>query len=109
MKIVKVRYFSGLRDLLKRDEEVYEVEDGTRVVDLLLRHIPSRHGKISENWKKTLFRLEGDSVELDGEGLPALRDYYMVLMNFNLLPKDGLKSVVEDGDLIALSLMVGGG
>lgn len=112
MPMVRVKYFASFRELLSNTrEEEYEVRDGTMLMDLLLKHIPERHRNVSRGWKESIFEMDGDEIKFDKDGTPALRRYYMILVNgryYNWIPK-GLKYELKDGDVIAILLPVGGG
>ena len=113
---VKVRFFASLRELLGNiREEEYEVEDGTRLMDLLLRYIPGRHRNVSKSWKEWIFETERNEVKFDKDGIPVL-SYYLILVNgksCSSISEDerrpGLRYKLKDGDDIAILPPVGGG
>lgn len=85
---VRVKYFAGVRQLLGGiEEEEYEVENSTTLMELLHRYIPERHG--GYYW------------------IPASR-HYMILIN-NSMPKENLKHELKDKDVVAIFPSVGGG
>jgi len=113
---VKVRFFASLRELLGNiREEEYEVEDGTRLMDLLLQHIPGRHSNVSKSWKEWIFETERNEIKFDKDGIPVL-SYYLILVNgksCSSISEDerrpGLRYKLKDGDDIAILPPVGGG
>lgn len=116
MPSVKARYFLGFRELLNAKEEEYRIEDGTTLVDLLLEHIPKRHWRSSEGWKKRLFEVDGGDIKFNEDGTPVLKGYYMILVNGRSYAfvsqggeTPGLKYELKDGDVIAILPPVGGG
>ena len=117
MPRVKVRYFALLRELLDNTkEEEYEVKDGTMLMDLLLKHIPKRHRKVSRSWKERIFETERDGIKVDKDGTPSLRGYHLILINgrpYRSISEDGrqlgLRYKLKDEDEIAILPPVGGG
>jgi MoaD family protein len=113
MPRVKVRYFALLRELLGNTrEEKYNNKDGTTLIDLLLKHIPKRHWKVSAKWKERIFEMDRGEIKFDKHGTPVLSEYYLILINgryFNSISKMGLKYQLKDGDVIAILPPVGGG
>jgi MoaD family protein len=113
MPTVKVRYFAVLRELLGNTrEEKYSNKDGTTLLDLLLKHIPERHRKISTKWKERIFEMDRDEIKFDKHGTPVLSGYYLIIINgkcFSSISKMGLKYQLKDGDVIAILPPVGGG
>jgi MoaD family protein len=113
MPSVGVRYFALLRELLGNTrEEKYNIKDGTTLKDLLLKHIPERHWKVSAKWKKRIFDMERGEIKFDKHGTPVLSGYYLIIVNgryFNSISKMGLKYQLKDGDVIAILPPVSGG
>ena len=113
---VKVRLFASLRELLGNiREEEYEVKDGTTLMDLLLQHIPGRHGNVSRSWKEWIFETERNEIKFDKDGIPVL-SYYLILVNgrsYNSISEDerrpGLRYKLKGGDEVAVLPPVGGG
>ncbi|UCE29405.1 MAG: MoaD/ThiS family protein [Candidatus Bathyarchaeota archaeon] len=113
---VKVRLFASLRELLGNiREEEYEVEDETMLMDLLLKHVPTRHSNVSKSWKEWIFETDGHEIKFDKDGVPVL-SYYLVLVNgksYRSISEDGripgLRYKLKDGDEIAILPPVGGG
>ena len=92
---VKVRYFASLREVLGIGEEEYEVDEGAKLIDLLLNRIPERHKHAAEVWKE---RIEGF---LKGESTS-----YIVIVNGD---RAKLDQELKDGDVVAVLPPVGGG
>jgi len=113
MSRVEVRYFALLRELLGNTrEEKYEVEDGTMLIDLLLKYIPERHWSVSTKWKERILETERGEIKSDRYGAPVLRGYYLILINgrhYNSVSKMGLMYELRDKDVIAILPPVGGG
>ena len=110
--IVKVKYFRNLRNLLNVGEEEYNVEDGTTIINLLFNHVPKRHWNTSSMWREKLFETEDGEVKRDREGIPILRDFYIILVNekhLELISKDGGKYRLKNGDAISIFPSAGGG
>lgn len=93
---VKVKYFAVLRELLGVGEEEYEVEGGTRLLDLLQLYIPERHKHVAGILKDQLHRILGD------DGSPG----YIVIVNGKRVDPN---EVLRDGDVVAILPPVGGG
>jgi MoaD family protein len=113
MPRVKVRYFALLRELLGNTrEEKHNIKDGTTLADLLLKHVPERHRKVSTKWKKRIFEMAKGKIKLDKHGTPVLNGYYLIVINgrcFNSISQMGLKYQLKDGDVIAILPPVSGG
>jgi len=105
MPRVKVRYFGELRELLDVKEEEYEVKDGSTLTDLILRHIPGRHGEVSESWKETVFRMVKGEIAVNSDGTPVLRNYLILIKG----KSRDLGYKVRDGDEIVVLPPSGGG
>ncbi len=103
--IVKVKYFGRLRELLDVKEELYEVEDGTNLANLLFNHVPERHPDVSEEWRGEIFRMVKGKVVFEDDGLPILKNYY-ILVNGR---SSNLDYRLRDGDEVAILPPVGGG
>lgn len=100
---VKVRYYAGLRELTGRAEEIFRVEEGTTLGDLLLRHLPERYPRAR---KRILELLLGPNP-----GEHGLSGRYLILVNgksHNLLPGQ-LDYELKDGDVITMFPPLGGG
>ena len=113
MSRVNVRYFALLRELLGNTrEEKYNIKNGTMLIDLLLKHIPERHRKVSTKWKERIFEMDRGEIKLDKYGTPVLSEYYMILINgryYNSISKMGLMYPLRNEDVIAILPPVGGG
>lgn len=105
MVLIKVKYFSRVRELLDLKEEQYEVVDGTSVMDILTKLIPERHPEVSKSWTRHLFLTIGDEVAFDKDGTPILSNYVALV---NAEPRS-LEYWLKDGDEIAILLPIGGG
>ena len=92
---VKVKYFASLREVLGIGEEEYEVDEGTKLIDLLLNRIPERHRYAAEIWRERIRGL------LKGEAAG-----YIVIVNGDRARPD---QELKDGDLVAVLPPVGGG
>lgn len=92
---VKVKYFALLREIVGVGEEEYELDEETKLIDLLLNHIPRKHKDASEVFKDYVGRfLRGESTS------------YIVIVNGDRAnPNQELK----DGDVVAVLPPVGGG
>jgi len=92
---VKVKFFAMLRELVGVGEEEYEVESGTTVHDLLLKHVPQKHRNISDLWAKKVSDL-----------LHERHGIYMIIVNGYRVD---LSQELKDGDVVAILPPVGGG
>lgn len=101
---VKVKYFGRLRELLGVKEEEYEVEDAT-LADLLLKHIPSRHSDAADEWRQSIFVTIRGEVAVNREGIPTLRNYFILVGGRS--PEITYR--LKDGDEVAILPPVGGG
>ncbi|MBS7634154.1 MoaD family protein [Candidatus Bathyarchaeota archaeon] len=104
MAKVKVKYFGRLRELLGVKEEDYNV-DGSTLADLLLKHIPERHGDKSQEWKETIFVTVRGEVALNTAGIPMLKNYFILVKGRT--PE--FTHRLEDGDEVVILPPVGGG
>jgi len=104
MAKVKVKYYGRLRELLGVKEEEYEVEDAT-LADLLLKHIPSRHSEVAEEWKETIFTTIGGEIAVNQDGMPVLKNHFILVGGRS--PEITYK--IRDGDEVAILPPVGGG
>jgi len=102
---VSARYFGKLRELLSTKSEEYEVPQETTLADLLLKHIPDRHGEASRTWLEEIFRTVRGEVLTSRNGTPVLSDY-MILID-GKTPK--LNDKLKDGTEIAVLPPFGGG
>ena len=117
MPRVRVRYFALLRELLGNTrEEEYKIRDGTKLMDMLLKHIPERHRNVSARWKGRIFQTENGKIKFDENGTPYLSGYYLILINgrsYLSISEDGrhpgLTYKLKEGDQIAILPPVGGG
>lgn len=117
MPEVKVRYFAFLRELIGNiKEEKYDAEEGTMLMDLLLKYIPKRHQNMSRKWKERIFETDKDGVKFDKDGTPSIKGYYLVLINGRQYSSileggrhHGLRYKLKNGDDIAILPPVGGG
>ncbi|MEM1507637.1 MAG: MoaD family protein [Candidatus Bathyarchaeia archaeon] len=101
---VKVKYFGRLRELLGVKEEEYEVE-GATLADLLLKHIPSRHSDAADEWRQSIFVTIRGEVAVNREGIPALKNYFILVGGRS--PEITYR--LKDGDEVAILPPVGGG
>ncbi|MBS7624665.1 MAG: MoaD/ThiS family protein [Candidatus Bathyarchaeia archaeon] len=104
MAKVKVKYFGRLRELLGVKEEEYEVGE-TTLADLLLKHIPERHGEVAEEWKQSVFMTIRGEVAVNRDGTPILRNYYVLVGG----KSPEITYRLKDGDEVAILPPVGGG
>jgi len=102
---VKVRCFGRLRELLNVKEEEYQVKGGATLKDLLLKHIPERHEKVSKSWREEIFRMARGKIIFKRDGNPVLRDYLVLVKG---RPLD-LSYELRDEDEIMVLMPVGGG
>jgi len=105
---VWVRYFANPRLIIGVREEAYNIEEGTRLITLLTRLIPQRHGERGELWLRRVFAIDSGDLKLDD---PAPRRGLLILLNgrsYNEYP-EGLNHILRDGDVISILEMVGGG
>ncbi len=102
---IKVKYFARLRELIGAREENYALMNSTELSDLLLKHIPVRHGEIAEQWKNEIFRTVNGEIALNKDGTPILRNY-LVLVGGKSVP---LGYNLKEGDEIAVLPPAGGG
>lgn len=105
MPKVKVKYFARLRELLNTKEEEYEVNNETTLADLLLEHIPQRHGEASKNWIKEVFRTVEDKTVLNKDGTPVLKNYLILVKGKSV----DLSYKLMDGDEVTVLPPAGGG
>ena len=90
---IQVKTFATFRSCIRKDFSI-DIPDGTSVRDLLERLTDSR----SELYNM-LFESSG-----------VLKDYINILINGrNISFIDGLETVLEEGDLVAMFPPVGGG
>jgi MoaD family protein len=101
--MIKVKYFGKLRELLGVKEEEYDAEN-LSLADLLIKHIPSRHPEIAEEWRATVFITVGDNIVMSEDGTPILRYHILV----NGLSRN-LTYMLKDNDEVAILPPVGGG
>ncbi len=92
---IKVKYFASLREAIGVREEEYELEDGIKLIELLLNHIPERHRNVAEIWKEKI-----------GGFLKRESSSYIVIVNGN---RAKLDQELRDGDVVAVLPPVGGG
>ncbi|MEM1606999.1 MAG: MoaD family protein [Candidatus Bathyarchaeia archaeon] len=104
MAKVKVKYFGRLRELMGIKEEEYEVEDAT-LADLLLNHIPNRHSEVADEWRQSIFITIKGEVAVSRDGVPALKNYFVLIGGRS--PEITYK--LKDGDEVAILPPVGGG
>jgi len=101
MSTIKVKYFLIQSEILGGiKEEEYKIGEETTLADLLLKYIPKRHKNSAEKWKRHIF----GSEYREGE-TPTLKEDYMILVNgrpYNLLPGNGFKYKLKDGDFILI-------
>ena len=91
---VKVRYLATLYDLMGVMKEVFEIPEGSNVLDLI-KVIDGKYGG----------RLSREI--LDGE---KLKDEYNILVNGRAIDHlDGLNTRLKDGDEVVFMPPVGGG
>jgi len=102
---VNVRYFGKIREILDVKTEEYTVEDGTKLSDLLLKHVTQRHREASEKWVRTVFRTVKGELLLNRDGTPVLNNH-LVLINGK---SPSLNYGLKDGDEIAVLPPFGGG
>lgn len=95
---VSVRFFTILREVTGKKEELLEFPDGTAVtVNKVLEKLAERHGK---GFVEYVF--EHDSKELKG--------FLQFLVNGrNVASFDGMDTKLADGDVLAIIPPVGGG
>ncbi|MEM1673704.1 MAG: MoaD/ThiS family protein [Candidatus Bathyarchaeia archaeon] len=97
---VRVKYLGRIRELMGVREEEYEVGDST-LEDLLMKHIPSRHGNIAGKWMRTMFQAE----DRGREGIVVRSNYQIYVNGISCSMAYRLK----DGDEVAILPPVGGG
>ena len=95
--MVKVRYFTTLRELAGRAEEVFELRDKACLVDLI-EIIASRYG---DEARRYLYADEDQKI-ID----PSVR---FLINGRDSKILQGLKTKLEDGDTIAIIPPIGGG
>ena len=95
---VKVRFFTNLREIVnKREEIVTFTSDGNVTVDLVLKALSQKHGKPFK-----------DYVYDDKTGQP--KGFLQFLVNGNSASTlKGLETELKDGDVLAILPPVGGG
>jgi molybdopterin synthase sulfur carrier subunit len=94
---VKVRFFTNLREIVnKREEIVTFTSDGKVTVDLVLKALSQKYGK---PFKEYVY---------DKTGQP--KGFLQFLVNGNSTSiLNGLETVLKDGDMMAILPPVGGG
>ena len=95
---ISVRFFTSLREIVKKKEETIEFSDGEDVtVDKVLKKLSERYGK-----HFTDYVYSADSGEIKG--------FLQFLINGkNASSLNGLQTKIKDGDVLAILPPVGGG
>jgi MoaD family protein len=95
---VKVRFFTNLREIVNKREETLTFPDGGKVtVDLVLKTLSKKYGK-----PFTEYVYNGET------GLP--KNFLQFLVNgTSTSTLNGLETVLEAGDVLAVLPPVGGG
>jgi MoaD family protein len=95
---VSVRFFTSLREIIKKKEETLEFSDDEKVaVDKVLKTLRQRHGKDFTDY------VYDDKTH-------AVRGFLQFLVNGNNTSSlDGLQTKLKDGDVLAILPPVGGG
>jgi molybdopterin synthase sulfur carrier subunit len=94
---VKVKYFTTLRELAGRAEEIFELENGKCLGDLI-EIVASRYGGEARRYLYT----DEDQKIID----PSVR---FLINGKDSKMLQGLKTKLEDGDTIAIIPPIGGG
>lgn len=92
---VKMKYFASLRELIGISEEEYELQEGTTLKDLILKHVPERHKEIADEWINEVNKI------ISGE-----KEGYVFIVNGD---RADLDRKLNEGDVAALLPPVGGG
>ena len=95
---VSVRFFTSLREIVKKKEEILEFPDDEKVtVDTVLKTLSQRHGK---GFAEYVYDIKTHEV----------RAFLQFLINGkNASSLNGLQTKIKDGDVLALLPPIGGG
>ena len=95
---VSVRFFTSLREIVDKKEEVLKFPEGEKVtVDTVLKTLKQRYGK-----RFVEYVYEGKTKEVRG--------FLQFLVNGkSATTMNGLETELEDGDVLAILPPVGGG
>ncbi len=95
---IKVRFFTSLREIVKRREEILAFNSGEKVtVDLVLKTLAEKYGA---SFKEYVY--EGKTAQPKG--------FLQFLINGNSASTlNGLETEIENGDVLAILPPVGGG
>ena len=103
MLTVYVKYFGKLRDLLNVRSEMFNLEVGSTLSDLLLKEIPVKHSNIGDAWIRTIFVVDKEAESK--EAFPLQRKYIVLVNGKSISLGDNL----NNGDEIAVLPPFGGG
>jgi sulfur-carrier protein len=95
---VKVRFFTSLREIVNKREQILTFTEGEKItVDLVLKTLSQKYGKTFTEY-----------VYNDKTGQP--KNFLQFLINGNSTSTlNGLETELKDGDVLAILPPVGGG
>ena len=103
MAKVKVKYFSGLYELLGVREEEYDVENST-LADLLMKHIPNRHPETAKELREAISLTVRSEVTMNRD-TAMLKNYFILVNGLH----QNLTYMLKDSDEVVILPSVEGG